>query len=163
MDAPSTLDILRAVFRLEAERTLLLARLGRVAGAEAQLEDVDAQLDAALTALDERGVAYPCHMLARRYRLSQADYLVLQLALIPRQGAEVISEITGLLGERSPLPRMSHALALVAEGFDDWERARAELETFPVFRERLVIADDPTAEDPLLSASPAVLELLGLD
>jgi hypothetical protein len=163
MDAPSTLDILRAVFRLEAERTLLLARLGRVAGAEVQLEDVDGRLDEALSALDERGVTYACHMLARRYRLSQADYLILQLALLPRQGADVIAEVTDLLGDQSSLPRMSHALALVAEGFDDWERARAELETLPVFRERLVIADDPTAEDPNLRPSLAVLELLGLE
>jgi hypothetical protein len=163
VDEASVVAVLQAVFRLEAERTVWVARLGRVGGAEDALEDVDARLSSALATLEARGVAFPGHMLARRYRFSQADYLVLQLALLPRHGPAVVQEVTGLLGDEGPHVCMSHALALVAEGFDDWARARAELEALPVFRERLVIIDDPRAEDPPLRVSQAVLELLGLD
>lgn len=156
-----TIDILRAVFRLEAERTLLVARLGRVAGAEAALDDVDARLGAALSELNTRGVAYPLHSIARRYRLAQEDYLILQLALLPRQGTEVVLATTDALGDSSETIRLSHALALIAEGFDDWERASAELRELPVFREALVKLGE--GEDPALTPSQAVLELLSLD
>lgn len=156
----STLDLLRSVFSLEAERTLHVARLGRVAGAEDALEDVDARLGQVLAALDMRGAAYPLHAIARRYRLSQADYLVLQLALLSRQGSEVVRAATDALGEMSDNVLISHAVALVFEGFDDWKRARAELEAMPVFVESLVRLGD--GDDPELTPSPAVLELLGL-
>lgn len=159
----STVALLSAVFRLEAERTLNVARLGREPGAEQALDAVDAELADAMGALERRGVAYPLHAIARRYQLSQEDYLVMQLALLTRQGPEVVSLATRALGEESDRLRLSHALALIAEGFDDWEKARAELESFPVFRERLVLLEPPLGEDPALRVSPAILELLGLD
>lgn len=158
-----TIDILRAVFRLEAERTLLVARLGRVAGAEQALLDVDGRLAAALSALNTRGVAYPLHAIARRYRLGQEDYLLLQLALLPRHGADVVLATTDALGDRAETIRLSHGLALIFEGLDDWERARAELMALPVFRESLLkLVEVDGDDDPVLSPSPALLELLGL-
>lgn len=156
----TTGDLLRAVFALEAERTLHAAQIGRVAGAEDALEDVDMRLGQVLAALEVRGVAYPLHAIARRYRLSQADYLVLQLALLPRHGVNVVRAVTEALGDGADRISMSHALALVFEGFDDWARARTELETLPVFVESLVRLGD--GDDPELTPSPAVLELLGL-
>jgi len=163
-EGPSTGDILRAVFRLEAERTVCAARLGRVPGAEAMMADVDQRLAAAFAALDARGALYPLHMIARRYQLSQADYLVLQLALLAHHGAgpELVHAATEALDDDGPQPavRLSHALALIAEGFDDWERAKAELMTLPVFAERLVKVGE--GDDPELAVSAAVLELLGL-
>lgn len=159
-----TIDILRAVFRLEAERTLLVARLGRVAGAEQALHDVDERLAAALSALNTRGVAYPLHAIARRYRLGQEDYLLLQLALLPRHGSEVVLATTDALGDRAETIRLSHGLALIAEGLDDWERARAEVMALPVFRESLVkLVEVEGEDDPALAPSLALLELLGLE
>ncbi len=138
-----------------------VARLGREAGAQEALEDVDHRLSGALQALASRGVAYPLHAVARRYGLSQEDYLILQLALLPRHGPDVMATATRALGDPSERPLMSHALALIFEGFDDWERARAELLTLPVFRESLVRLGPE--DDPALTPSPAILELLGLD
>jgi len=156
-------DMLRAVFRLEAERVVCAARLGRVPGAEAMMADVDTRLGAAFEALEAHNTLYPLHMIARRYRLSQEDYLILQLALLAHHsnGDVLIASVTDALGDAAPKIRLSHALALIAEGFDDWARARAELETLPIFRERLVLMDSE-ADDPLLAVSPAVLELAGL-
>lgn len=161
-------DVLRAVFRLEAERVVCAARLGRVPGAEAMMEDVDTRLGAAFAALEEANTAYPLHMVARRYRLTQEDYLVLQLALLSHHhdGDVLIAAVTDALGDAAPRIRLSHALALIAEGFDDWERAKAELETFPIFREKLVLLEpdgDGSLDDPHLAVSLAVLELAGLE
>ncbi|MCC6623007.1 MAG: hypothetical protein IT385_17240 [Deltaproteobacteria bacterium] len=171
-DGPSTGDILRAVFRLEAERTVCAARLGRVPGAEAMLADVDARLGAAFAALDARGALYPLHMIARRYRLAEEDYLILQLALLQhhRDGDALVAATLDALDDAEPEPdrasapravRLSHALALIAEGFDDWQRAKTELLTLPVFAERLVLVGD--GDDPALQVSLSVRELLGLD
>jgi len=165
----ATGDILRAVFRLEAERTVCAARLGRVPGAEAMMADVDERLGAAFAALDARGALYPLHMLARRYQLSEEDYLILQLALLGHhhEGEALVAAALEALDpgdEPDPGPRvvrLTHALALIAEGFDDWARAKAELLGLPVFAERLVLAD-PTEDDPALTVSLAVRELLGL-
>ncbi|MFO0749442.1 MAG: hypothetical protein U1F43_27805 [Myxococcota bacterium] len=164
MNAPSTGDILRAVFRLEAERTVCAARLGRVAGAEAMMADVDQRLAAAFGALEERNARYPLHMLAGRYRLSEEDYLILQLALLAnhKDGPALVAATTEALGDPAESIRLSHALALIAEGFDDWDRAKAELETFPVFAEKLVLMQGEP-DDPTLAPSLAVLELLGLE
>ncbi len=170
-EAPATGDILRAVFRLEAERTVCAARLGRVPGAEAMMVDVDQRLGAAFAALDERGALYPLHMLARRYQLAEEDYLILQLALLQHHqgGDALVAAATEALDEvAAPRIRLSHALALIAEGFDDWARAKAELLSFPVFAEKLVVLDESAADgeasdDPALVVSLAVRELLGLD
>lgn len=155
-------DVLRAVFRLEAERTLQLARLGREPGAANALADVDERLSQALAALEAENVAFPLHAIARRYELSQADYLVLQLALLPRHGEEVVQMMSRLLGEGEDEPRLSHAVALTAEGFDDWRRAAEDLLTLPVFRERLVVTEERDEGDLALAPSQAVMELLGL-
>lgn len=158
-------DVLRAIFRLEAERVVCAARLGRVPGAEAMMADVDMRLAAAFGALEDSNTAYPLHMVARRYRLTQEDYLILQLALLSHHnnGDVMIAAVTDALGDAAPRIRLSHALGLIAEGFDDWERAKAELETFSIFRERLVLLKpEGDANDPVLEVSLAVLELAGL-
>lgn len=157
-----TVEILRAVFRLEAERTIHLARLGREPGAEEALGDVDERLGAALGELEARGVAYPLHAVARRHRLGQEDYLVLQLALLPRHGEAAVQAVSRALGEGEQEPRLSHAVALLAEGFDDWRRAAADLMTLPVFTERLVLTEPRDGGDLALIPSQAVMEPLGL-
>jgi hypothetical protein len=156
-------DVLRAVFRLEAERTVQLARLGREAGAEEALADVDDRLRQALGVLETHGVAYPLHAVARRYRLGQEDYLVLQLALLPGHGEAVLHAMTRALGDGEDEPRLSHAVALLAEGFDDWRRAAEDLLTLEVFSEGLVVAAELPDGDRLLRPSQAVMELLGLE
>ena len=160
-------DIMRAVFRLEGERTVCLARLGHDGGAEAALDDVDERLGAAMEALSEEGVGYPLHVIARRYALSQEDYLVLQLALLPWHGADAVRAATEALGDPAATPLLSHAVALVTpEGFDDWAQATEAVLALTVFEERLVIAtasDDAGADDKTLAPSRAVIELLGLD
>ena len=162
-DAPDTIGALRAIFRLEAERTVHIARLGREPGAEDALEDVDLRLGAAMAALDAAGVAYPLHAIARRYELGQEDYLILQLALLPRHGPGVVRAATVALGDGEPEPRLSHAVTLLAEGFDDWERAAQDLLALTVFEERLVVATPLPDGDLALAPSLAVMELLGLD
>jgi len=154
--------LLRAVFQLEGERTLALCRLGREPGAEAALEDVDARLAPVLHELEGRGVAYPAHAVARRYRLSEADYLVLQLALLPWHGASAVERTTGLLGERGPELRVSHAIALVLPGHDDWEAAQAALASLIVVVEGLVTLSPRTDGDAALVLGQATRELLGL-
>ncbi len=110
-DEPSMgpLETLRAVFRLEAERTVQLARLGREAAADDALEDIDERLSSAMAQLDAHNVNYPLHMVARRYQLGQEDYLVLQLALLPRHGEALVHAMTTVLGEGESEPRLSHA------------------------------------------------------
>ncbi len=164
-DEPSMgpLETLRAVFRLEAERTVQLARLGREAAADDALEDIDERLSSAMAQLDAHNVNYPLHMVARRYQLGQEDYLVLQLALLPRHGEALVHAMTTVLGEGESEPRLSHAVALLAEGYDDWKQAADDLMTLTVFEERLVTATPIGAGDFALSPSQAVMELLGLE
>lgn len=159
----SPLEVLRAVFRLEAERTVQLARLGREAGADDALEEVDERLSSAMARLDTHNIAYPLHTIARRYQLGQEDYLVLQLALLPRHGEALLHAMTTALGEGEAEPRLSHAVALLAEGYDDWKQAADDLMTLTVFEQRLVNATPIGAGDFALSPSLAVMELLGLE
>ena len=157
---------LRAVFRLEAERTVALAQLvgdDGEPGADEQLEAIDALLGEALATLELYGVAYPLHAIARRYGLGQGDYLVLQLALLPRHPELLLHAMTRALGDGEHEPRLSHAVRLLAEGFDDWERAAADLLTLTVFTEQLVKTEARPDGDLALRPSQAVLELMGLD
>jgi len=164
VEGPEVGDILRAIFRMEAERTVCLARLGHDGGAEAALEDVDERLGAAMEALSEQGVGYPLHVIARRYGLSQEDYLVLQLALLPWHGEGVVQAATEALGDPAAVPYLSHAVALVTpEGFDDWEQATEAVLALTVFGERLVTATPTDDGDFVLAPSQAVTELLGLE
>lgn len=163
MTPPSSIEaLLRAVFRLEGERTLALARLGRDPGAEVALEDVDARLGDALARLEARGVAYPAHDVARRYAFSIEDYLLLQLALARWHGDEATAELTSLLGDPGLEMRLSHAIGLLRPGFDDWTVARAQLEAFRVVTERLVVLAPRPDGDPAVTLGPALVELLGL-
>ena len=157
------IDVLRAVFRLEAERTVQLARMGREPGAEEALEDVDERLSAAMAELERQNIAYPLHMVARQYQLGQEDYLVIQLALLHRHGEDVVKAATSALGEGESDVRLSHAVALLAEGYDDWEQASADLMTLTVFTENLVTTTPREDGDFTLSPSAAVMELLGLE
>jgi|GEM_PF-2065075 len=159
MDA---MEALRAVFRLEAERTVQLARLGREAGADEQLEVIDERLANAMATLDANDVGYPMHMIARQYQLGQEDYVIMQMALLPRHGEALVNALTTTLGEGEPEPRLSHAVALLAEGYDDWKQAAADLMTLPVFEEKLVVATPIGEGDYALTMSQAVLELLGI-
>ena len=152
---------LRAVFRMEAERTLYLARMGHDLGAGDALQDVDQRISAALAALSSAGVVYPLHDLARRHAFSPSDYLILQLALLPYHGPAFVHRATAALGDPAERPALSHALALLAPaGYDDWERAAQATRALPLFEKRFVLIDD--SADPALTPSPAVLELLGL-
>lgn len=156
---------LRAVFRLEAERTVAIAQLvgdDGQPGAEEQLEAIDALLAEAMATLELFGVAYPLHAIARRYALGQDDYLVLQLALLPRHPELLLHALTRALGDGEGEPRLSHAVRLLAQGFDDWERAAADMLTLTVFAEQLV-KTEPIDGDFILRPSQAVLELMGLD
>ena len=154
---------LRAVFRLEAERIIHIARLGREPGAEEALENVDERLKAAMSSLEGEGLAYPLHAVAKQYQLRQEDYIILQLALLPKHGPETVRAATSVLGEGEADTRLSHAVTLLAEGFDDWRRAAEDLLTLTVFTERLVLATPLPDGDYGLVPSPAVLELLGLE
>jgi len=154
--------LLRTVFQLEGERTLALCRLGRDPGAEAALEDVDARLAPALAALEARGVAYPGHAIARRYRLSEPDYIVLQLALLPWHGPGAVQQATSLIGDGEPELRASHAISLVLTGHDDWGAARAALASLPVLAEGVVVLLPRADGDPALVLGQATRELLGL-
>jgi hypothetical protein len=154
---------LRAIFRLEAERTVHIARLGREAGAEQALEDVDERLKAALAALEAEGIAYPLHVVARQSELGQEDYLIIQLALLPYHGPEVVLAATSVLGEGEPEPRLSHAVTLLAQGFDDWERAAQDLLSLTVFGEELVVTTPLPDGDLALAPALAIKELLGLE
>ncbi|TNF30568.1 MAG: hypothetical protein EP329_13580 [Deltaproteobacteria bacterium] len=154
--------LLRAVFQLEAERTLGLCRLGRDPGAEAALEDVDGRLAPVLAALEERGVAYPAHAIAQRYRFSEADYLVLQLALLRWHGAAAVRQATALLGEEGPEVRASHAIALVLPGRDDWDAAAEALAGLTVVAEGVVVLEARPDGDAGLILGLAARELLGL-
>lgn len=155
--------LLRAVFRLEGERTLGLCRLGREPGAEAALEDVDARLTPALAALEALGVAYPTHDVARRYEFTDADYLVLQLALLPWHGPAAVQQATALLGEPGPEIRVSHVISLVLPGHDDWEAARDALASLRVLDEGLITLTTRPDGDPAVVLGVAVRELLGLE
>ncbi|PKN59044.1 MAG: hypothetical protein CVU56_02825 [Deltaproteobacteria bacterium HGW-Deltaproteobacteria-14] len=155
--------LLRAVFRLEGERTLALCRLGREPGAEAALEDVEARLTPALAALEALGVAYPAHDVARRYKFSDADYLVLQLALLPWQGLAAVQQATALLGDPGSEIRVSHVIALVLPGHDDWESARNALASLRVLDEGIITLSTRSDGDPAVVLSLSVRELLGLE
>lgn len=159
MDA---MEALRAVFRLEAERTVQLARLGREPGADELLEIIDERLAEAMRTLDANDVGYPMHMIARQYELGQEDYVIIQMALLPRHGEALVDALTTTLGEGEPEPRLSHAVALLAEGYDDWKQAAADLLTLTVFVEKLVIASPIGDGDFALTMSQSVMELLGL-
>lgn len=152
---------LRAVFRLEGERTVALARLGREPGAEVALEGIDAQLGAALEALADLGVAYPLHDVARRHRLGQDDYVVAQLALLRWHGVEAVGALTQVLGAPDDAVRLSHAILMVRPGRDDWQAAGAQIAALPVFTERLVELVG-AGDDPRLVPTQATRELLGL-
>jgi len=161
------LALLRSVFALEGTRLVALARLGREPGAEMVLEDVDARLGAALEALEARGARYPAHALAERYQLSQADYLVLQLALLPWHGGEAVAAATRALagdGQATDRPRASHAVALALPGHTDWPHALGRLRELTVVAEGLVVLQptDDGDDDPIVTLGLAVQELLGL-
>lgn len=156
--------LLVLIFRLEGERTVLLAELGRVPGVEARLEAVDAELEVALEALGRTGVAYPAHAVAHRYGLSEGDYLLLQLGLLPWHGPDAVRRATSALGEAADRPRASHAIALLIPGADDWTAARRRLATLPIVVERLV-GFAPTSGEPgddEIVVGQALRELLGL-
>lgn len=154
--------LLRDVFRLEAERVLALARLGRDPGAEAALDDVDARLGAALDGLERHGVAYPAHDVARRHGFGQHDYALLQLALLRWHGPGAVREVTRLLGDADREVRVSHAIALLLPGRDDWQAAYAELADLPIVREGLVTFTASGPDDAALGLGTAMRELLGL-
>ncbi|MCA9517902.1 MAG: hypothetical protein KC635_23340 [Myxococcales bacterium] len=154
------------VFRLEGERTVLLAELGRVPGVEARLEAVDAHLEAAIAALGEAGVAYPAHAVAHRYGFSEGDYLLLQLGLLPWHGPEAVRRATTALGEAAAQARVSHAAALLVPGADDWRAVRRQIATLPIVVERLVSLapiEGEDAGDAVIVVGQALRELLGLD
>lgn len=159
---------LAEVLRLEAARLLGVARM--VAGdddAPAAMARVEAELDEALASLEAIGVAHPGHVLAARYGLDGADYVVLAVALLPHHAPEVFAELVGLLqavgAVADEVPRLSHALALLAP-MQAWPEVAEELSGRGLFTEGLVRAraDEAADDDPVLAVHLAVLELYGL-
>ncbi|MFT7582516.1 MAG: hypothetical protein ACI9MR_004198 [Myxococcota bacterium] len=159
-DEAPTVWLLQQVFRLEGQRTLGLAKLGREPGAEAHLESVDARLNLYLEELGARRVAYPGHAIARQHGFGQPDYLLLQLALASRHGDAHVLALTTALGDPMPEVRLSHAIRLLFPGVDSWDHAGTELRQLKAVVERFVLLSDE--DDPTLSPSQAVRELLGL-
>jgi hypothetical protein len=157
--------LLTLIFRLEADRTEAICGLGRVPGCEDLLEEVDAQLGSALSALEKAGARYPLHMLAATSDLDENDYLLLQMSMLQRHGVDRVRRVTAGIGEVSDFLRLSHAVRLFGQHREDWERVADELRGLRVFGERIVelrpVAGDPA--DATLHPGPAVHELMGWD
>jgi hypothetical protein len=98
----TTLALMRRIMSLEADKTAALVGLGRRSGAEAALTEADAALSAAMRHLATLGARYPLHMAAEADRLDATDYLIIQLALMPRVAPEHARAVAAELREDAP-------------------------------------------------------------
>lgn len=161
-------ELVAQVLGLEAARILAIASLGRArivddegapVGPE-QVQQIDQALEVVLEGLARRGIAYPGHMLGGKYDLGGPEYLILQLALMPHHSPSDFASLMRVLGSDELVPRLSHALTLLAPPGRHADLAE-RLEGAPLFAEDLVKRSaDP---DPALVPHLAVLELYGLD
>ncbi len=140
---PSTPELLRAAFALELQRARAIVDRD---ASPADVAAIDAQLEGPLAELSARGAQLPTHMLAKRYLLSQLDYLVLLLAIdngLAAAGAH----------------RVSHVASVALEGLEPVD-VDAVFQRLTVVAERLVVLSDD--DDPVVVATQSVRELLGL-
>ncbi len=155
--------LVATVLGLEAQRVLAGAAVGRVDGATpADVEAIDADIDTVMTGLQRRGVAYPGHVLAARYELSGAEYLLLQIALMPFHAPDAAIRLGEILGGPDGCPRLTYAVKLLNPSAEDLTAMRALVSSTPLFAEQLVLFDDLGDGDAQLLPGLAVLELFGL-
>lgn len=160
MSWEETRDLLALVLRLEAERLVAIARVGRVAGASAEeVAEIDRDLEVAMAGLERRGVAYPGHMLAASYRLGGVEYAMLVLTMLPHHAPDALERIGDALGLTEGGPSLRHALALFAGARADPAAFRGEVERLPLVSHKLVAVDEAGR----LTLSQAVAELFGFE
>lgn len=150
--------------RLETERLVAMASIGRLPGASADaVDELDTQLESTLKELNKTfGLAFPPHKIAGQYGLTGPGYTLLVLALSPFHSPDLLRHLGAAFGGDAA-PRLSYAMRLLAPAAADYTgMRRAMAAQWPVLTERLVYLDDLPDGDALLLASPAVLELLGL-
>ncbi|MGM0575431.1 MAG: hypothetical protein ACQEXJ_06845 [Myxococcota bacterium] len=153
--------VVARILGLESARLLAMAAVLRSARPDpGQLRDVDRAIESALETLVELGVAYPGHVLGRRYDLSGPEYAVLQLALMPHHTPDDFTSLVWLLDDREEVPRLRHALRLLAPPREQ-EALRSLLEAGPLVGEGLVRLTGE--DDPALIVNRSVLELYGLE
>lgn len=154
-------ELVARILQLESTRLLAMAAAAREGvSAAPRVQRVDEAVDATLASLDELGVAYPGHAIARRYELSGPEYAVMQLALMPHHASEDLASLLRILGDpHAERPRFRHALELLAA---PEERAALQdtLERGALLREELVRLGGEAGSE--LHVHPIVLELYGL-
>lgn len=162
----STEQLLRHAFALELARARAVVGVGAVgslavpatsesvptadsAAPERHVNELDRRLEPILAALGERNSQLPTHMLAKRYLLTQLDYLVLMLAIDNTR-----------VHEPRPRPHRVSAVATVALPGLNQGDVRNVFGRLAVVLERLVLLTDD--DDPAFVAGQAVCELVGL-
>jgi hypothetical protein len=155
---------------LEADKATAYVAIGRRSGVEAHLEQVDAAILETMRDLAARGVKYPLHMAAMADRLDVTDYLLIQLAIMPRVAPELAAAVSRMLaeegaGEAGQDPdgtlTLADAVAILGRGDDDWQAVEEA-----ILAQRAITAGyvtvGPAPTRPLLPGL-AVRELLGWD
>ncbi len=161
---------MQRILVLEAQKAVALASLGRRSGAEEALARTEAALDEAMRQLARLGARYPLHMAAEACDLDATDYLLLQLAMLPRVDAAAAADLAALVlpceeaasglaapGRRAPALTLVHAVAILGRGDDDWPAVAAALREQAAFRHGLVVL----GKDDAFGPGPALRELLG--
>ncbi len=171
---PTTPALLQQLMDLEADKATAYVAIGRRSGVEAQLEQVDAAILETMRDLAARGVKYPLHMAAMADRLDVTDYLLIQLAIMPRVAPELAAAVSRMLAEegcdeadevaaRDPDGNLTldDAVAILGRGDDDWQAVEDA-----ILAQRAItagyVAVGPAPTRPLLPGL-AVRELLGWD
>ncbi len=151
------------LFRLEAVRTEALCGLGQGSVFDARLAEADARIAQVMGALDTAGARYPLHMMAGALSLSDTDYVLLQLSMLPQHGAERVRRATALLGAQDDVVRLGHAAQLLGRNHDDPARLGPQLASSRAVTEGVVRLVDDGRGDPALTPGPLVAELMGWD
>lgn len=160
-------ELARLVLRLESERLVAIASIGRTRGATPErVASIDRDLETIMAGLERRGSAPPLHVVASRYGLSGGEFAIVHLALMPHHAPDLLLTLATTLDSRVeaplPIPRLSYALRILAPSAPDQAALRRQLRELPVCTETLVILKPLPDGDERLEASPALLELLGL-
>ena len=141
----STAELLRTAFGLELARARAIVALE---GPMGEADRLAAELEPTLSALSARGSQLPTHMLAKRYVLSQLDYLVMLLAID-----------NDVSGDSAAVHRVSDIARVALDGLDATAIGQV-FERLAVCVERLVELTDE--DDPALKVTQSVRELVGL-
>lgn len=168
-DYESSGAIVRSLMRLEADRVVAAAAIGREPDASPDdIARIDANMDVLMRGLKHREVGYPPHLLAGRYSLTGEDYVALQVGLMPYHAPDALERLDQLLGY-GPGPtdsrikaRLTFVVRLIAPATIDLEQAARQLEQSPVCTHGLIHLARLADGDRELHVSAAVLELLGL-